>query len=156
MRSRIIVAFPKIMDARLALGLIKKTDLSADLTVLYAPNAGRQKSNNFEPDYEFGAELLPLETQTDPTPVWSGLNEETLGTLGKVKVGSNQSFHPMKNGIRTPIQYGLTASDLHLIQGELRQNKVIGVIEITPESFSKVRLILESNGAEILEHQAKA
>ncbi len=154
MRPRIIAAFPSLTDARVALGMIKKADLKADLTVLYALNADCERENRIKEDYELGEELIPLTTEITPQPVWSGLNEENVAKLGRVQMGTNRAFRPLKKGIRTPAQYGLTTSDLHLIQGELRQNKVIGVAEIAPETLARVRMILESNGAEILEDQA--
>jgi hypothetical protein len=148
MRQKIYGIFSNVNDAKQAFGSIKKESLNqADLTIVFA-NDQETKANHRKDNYEFATEYF-IETPRNSPPSWPGLKEESLSGIGKIQIGFNI---PTKSGNPSePItSMQLAEGDLGIIEREIKAHKVVTIIEAEPEFVPKLRLILESNGAEII------
>jgi hypothetical protein len=147
MKQKIYGIFSNIDDAKQALGSIKKELLNlADLTIIFSddqePHVSRRRNN-----FEFATEYF-IESSQRSTLIWPGLKEEDLSGVGKIQIGSNHSSE-LNSSPSSQIS-NLADEDLGIIEREIKTNKVVAIIEAEPELLPKLRLILESNGAEII------
>lgn len=154
MRQKIYSVFSNVDDAKQALGSIKKASLNqADLTVVFAEdqeNPEMQDKNN----YEFGAEHFgsPFRDAADTfkhNNVWPGLQTEKLAGVGKIHIGSS-NIRTISGFMDHDHPIGLAGDDLDVITKQVKANKVVAVIDAEVELIPRVRLILETHGAEIL------
>jgi hypothetical protein len=147
MRQKIYSVFSNLDDAKQAFGSIKKASLNqADLTIIFADEQQHQIGKRND-NYEFAGEYL-IEPASNST-IWPGLQTQILAGIGKVQIGLcgiNQTDKQMKE----PNLIQQVGEDLGLIEREIKSDKVVAIIETDSELLPKLRLILESNGGEIL------
>jgi hypothetical protein len=132
-----VAFFTNISDAKIALGQLKKEYWNqANLAAVYAIPV----QSDFERNrYEFAMEEfgMPL---NDSESLWPGVKESEISDGGKVCLGA------------TPGSYDavikLLESDTS-IKDEL-PGKVITILDTEPENHPRFRLVLESNGGEVI------
>ena len=148
MRQKIYGIFTNVDDAKQAFGSIKKESLNqTDLTIVFA-NGQETHADHRKDNYEFATEYFIESSRNAPTS-WPGLKEESLFGIGKIQIGFN---NPTKIDDPSELTRSLplAEADLGIIEREIKANKVVTIIEAEPELVPKLRLILESNGAEII------
>ncbi|HBE78480.1 MAG TPA: hypothetical protein DDW65_12000 [Firmicutes bacterium] len=149
MRQKIYSIFSNVNDAKQAFGSIKKASLNqADLTIIFADEQQHQIGKRND-NYEFAGEGEYVIEPPANTIIWPGLQTQILAGIGKVQIGlcgSNQTDNQM--GESNLIQQ--VGEDLRIIEREIKSDKVVAIIETDSELLPKLRLILESNGGEIL------
>lgn len=152
MRQKIYGIFSNVDDAKQAFGRIKKASLNqADLTIVFADNRENHvtKGNN---NYEFAAENFGeslKDTAHTRTSIWPGLQTENLSGIGKIQIGSSNN-QKIADSVDHDRAIQLVGDDLAIIAQQVKANKVVTIIEAEAELVPQVRLILESNGAEII------
>jgi hypothetical protein len=139
--------FTNIEDARNALGRIKKESWHrADLTVIL-PEGSPESSNN--DSMELAAEFAAQDR--DEKRDWSGLRRDYWDGLGKIRYGTTFRRQPGKNQV---LPETLAGQALQIVQQGIKDSKVVTIIDFEPELRAKLRVILESRGAEVLADQA--
>jgi hypothetical protein len=143
-RQRIFGIFSSPEDSRNALGRVKKESWNrAEITVVIPePNAKHSRTDD---RFELGAEFF-LDRKEQPVSTWPGLQASYLEGAGNIKVGTTALQHPP--GILEPL-----GSGLDLVQREIQNQKIVAIIDVEPELIPRIRVILESKGAEIITDQ---
>lgn len=139
MQNRIYASFTHLNTAKKVLGRIKKNSWNrADLSVIYAdPSEPRTEDSKYEMAVEgFIENNLPK----NPNSRWPGLKTAYLDGVGAVNYAS-----PDGKGLAEII-----ADHPSELVNELASAKTVAVIDTDPELVPELRMILESNGAEII------
>lgn len=143
MRLRIVSFFNNIDDAKNAFGRIKKESWNkANLAVLFRETGSENPAGA---GYEFASDNWM--TVSNLATAWPGVDQVELSGIGRVYLGTN---FPDLRTINS-----LTREHPGLKQG-LQEQKIVTVVEVNPEIQNRVRVILASNGAEIINPQVTA
>jgi len=140
LRPKIVSTFNNIDDAKNAFGQIKKESWNkANFAVVFADAA--KITGNFE--YEFATENFLGEPATRQS-VWPGVREVEMSGVGKVYLGTDLGSSEIINGV--------TRQCPNLKQ-QLQAEKIIAILEVSPEIKERVEAILANNSAEIIDDQ---
>ncbi len=144
MRQRIFGIFSNTEDSRNVLGRVKKESWNrAEITLVIPEPTVKQPRN--EDHFELGSEFF-LDRKDQPISSWPGLQASYLEGAGNIRVGTTARQHPP--GILEPL-----GPELDLLQREVRNQKIVALIDVEPELIPRIRVILESKGAEIITDQ---
>ncbi|HEX7713629.1 MAG TPA: hypothetical protein VF531_06375 [Bacillota bacterium] len=142
-KKLLIGAFENVSDAKNALGRIKKATWNrADLALIVPRKSSPDVVQGI--DFELASESFLDLPRKDFSPLWPGLRQESLAGVGEVLIGQGRSHEP------EPLSLDLSQPELEMIKQPLKQHKIITVLKANPEDLPKLRLIMETDGAELL------
>jgi hypothetical protein len=152
MRRRLLGVFNSIDDAKHALGQIKKESWNqAEFVVIVGePDGNRRKegNNHFEMAVENFITGKPPETGRWINHIWPGLKEVELAGVGTVNVG----YSAIAEEIPEPSwDRRFSETDIQVMEREISANKIVALIEVEEQFLPKLRLIMDTNGAELIE-----
>lgn len=152
MRQKIYGIFSNVNDAKQAFGSIKKTSFNqADLTIVFADNQEKHDTQGGG-NYEFAVEHFRESFQDIAQKynnTWPGVQTKDLAGIGKIQIGSS-NIQKMAGIIEHNDVVKPSGDDLEIVTAQVKAKRIVAIIEAESELIPQVRLILESNGAEIL------
>jgi hypothetical protein len=153
MRQKIYGIFSNVNDAKQAFGSIKKTSFNqADLTIIFADNQEKHDTQGGGGNYEFAVEYFRESVQDIARKynnTWPGIQTKDLAGIGKIQIGSS-NIQKMTGIIEHDGIVKPSGDDLEIVAEQVKAKRIVAIIEAESELVPQVRLILESNGAEIL------
>lgn len=152
MKRRLLGVFNSIDDAKHALGQIKKEGWNQTqfMVIVGEPDANRdnQRKTHFEIAGENFLENNHPATGSGINRVWPGLKEMELAGVGTVNVGYNI---PVEESNESAMNQQLSETDIQVVEREIFANKIVALIEVEEQFIPKLRFIMDTNGAELLE-----
>lgn len=152
MRRRLFGVFSSIDDAKNALGQIKKESWNQTefIVIVGDPDTIRAKENkaHFEMAVENFLNGNHPESERRINHIWPGLKEMELTGVGTVNVG----YIEAAEGNNEPmLDQKLSETDIQVVKREISTNKIVALIEVDEQFLPKLRLIMDTNGAELIE-----
>lgn len=154
MKRSMVGVFNSINDAKNTLGQIKKESWNqTEFLVIVGEPVGNSE-NETETYYEMAGENFL--TNPDPAPgrpisrrFWPGLREMELAGFGTVNVG----FSNPPEGPKEPELDKIFGGENHrrFLEREIAAHKVLAFIEVEEEFLGKLRYIMDTHGAQLLE-----
>lgn len=142
-KKLLIGVFENMTDAKNALGRIKKATWNrADLALIVPQKSHRGMSGDV--DLELASESFLDLPHQGHLPLQSGLRPQTISGVGEVLIGQGRN-----NGL-VPQGLNLSQPEFERIQQSLQEHRLLAVIKADPGVLPKLRLILETSGANIL------
>jgi hypothetical protein len=152
MRRRLFGVFNSIDDAKHALGQIKKEGWNQTRFMVIVGETDANRMNEGKAHFEMAGENFlnnnHPETGTGINRVWPGLKEMELTGVGTVNVGYSI---PVEENNEAAINQKLSETDIQVVEREIFANKIVALIEVEEQFLPKLRLIMDTNGAELLE-----
>lgn len=142
-KKLLIGAFENLGDAKNALGRIKKATWNrTDLALIVPRNSSPGAAQEYA--FELASESFLDLPRREVMPFQPGLRQESLAGAGEVFIGEGLSSQP------DPLNLDLSQPELEKVKQHLQQHKVITLLKANPEDLPKLRLIMETSGAELL------
>ena len=143
MKKKFYGVFQSIDDAKEALGRIKKESLNlVDLTVIYL-EPHQTKKEGEELHFETAVEDFVENNRLDVLK-WPGLHQLELEGFGKINIGMSNSRNAAEKKL-------FDRKAFEAVEPEIENHKIVALIEVEPHVAGKVRYVLESIGADIIE-----
>ncbi len=139
--KRIYAAFERVENARAAVGRVKKESWNRAGLVVILPGEPITANDNH---YEFGDEHFLDTPYSRKNTVWPVLQDKEVDGIGIVKIAVS-----LKPDADSSLSEESVVTNKEIIAEDLKNNKVITIIEAEDEIVSQIEIILESEGAEI-------
>ncbi len=153
MRRRLFGVFNSIDDAKSALGQIKKESWNQTKFMVIVGDPDIKPVKESKAHFEVASENF-LNGNHHPESgrridhIWPGLKEKELTGVGTVNVG----YSTAAEGNNEPsLEQKLSEIDIQVVEREISANKIVAFIEVEEHFLPKLRLIMDTNGAELVE-----
>lgn len=152
MRRRLLGVFNSIDDAKHTLGQIKKESWNQTEFMVIIGEPG-DRGHEMKTHYEMAEENF-LSTDKSETGrrnhrlPWPGLQEMELAGIGAVNVGFSI---PPEGPNQVAVDKIFSETDKKFVKREISSQRVVAFIETEEQFLPKLRLIMETNGAELVE-----
>lgn len=154
MRRILFGVFNSIDDAKHALGQIKKESWNQTefMVIVGEPDANRSDENKAH--FEMAGENFLNNNQPETGPrinrVWPGLKMMEMAGVGTVNVGYSL---PVEGNTKAVMDRKLSERDIQVVEREISAHKIVALIEVDEQFLPKLRLIMDTNGAELVEQR---
>lgn len=152
MKRRLFGVFNSIDDAKNALGQIKKESWNQTEFMVIVGEPDVNRGDDSKAHFEMAVENFLSNNHPEPgrrmDHIWPGLKEMQLAGIGTVNVGYSI---PVEGNNEAALDRKLNETEIQLVEREILANKIVALIEVEELYLPKLRLIMDTNSARLME-----